>query len=216
MTVEQLYQLYKGHPEVCTDTREILPGCIFFALSGAHFDGNKFAMEALKKGAAYAVVSDPGLQQSQFIYTEDTLLILQQLALFHRESLQIPFLAITGSNGKTTTKELVSTVLSKQYKIHATVGNFNNHIGVPLTLLQIKEDTEIAVIEMGANHIGEISALCQIAKPTHGLITNIGRAHLEGFGSLEGVKQGKGELFDFLHSHNGITFVNADDSRVRE
>lgn len=214
MTAEQLYQIFIQHPVVCTDTRAIEPGCIFFALSGANFDGNKFAQDALDAGAAYAVISDPVLKGDTFLYTEDTLLLLQQLALTHRDTFQIPVVALTGSNGKTTTKELITTVLSQQYRVHSTVGNLNNHIGVPLTILRMKPDVEIAVIEMGANHIGEIAALCEIAKPTHGLITNIGKAHLEGFGSIEGVQKAKGELFEYLKEHDGIAFVNADDDRV--
>lgn len=214
MTADQLYQIFCNHPIVCTDTRAIEAGCIFFALSGANFNGNQFAHEALQSGAAYAVVSDPQLVGEKFLYTEDTLLMLQGLAQAHRSNFQIPVVALTGSNGKTTTKELITAVLSQQYRVHATAGNFNNHIGVPLTILRMKEDTEIAVIEMGANHIGEIASLCEIAMPTHGLITNIGKAHLEGFGSVEGIQKGKGELFDYLKSHDGIAFVNADDDRV--
>ncbi len=214
MTADQLYQIFCQHPIVCTDTRGIEPGCIFFALSGSSFNGNQFAEDALRAGAAYAVVSDPVLKGDQFLYTEDTLLLLQQLALAHRSTFQIPVVALTGSNGKTTTKELITTVLSQQYRVHATAGNFNNHIGVPLTILKMKQDVEIAVIEMGANHIGEIASLCEIAKPTHGLITNIGKAHLEGFGSVEGVQKAKGELFVYLKNHDGIAFVNADDDRV--
>lgn len=214
MEIESLYQLYLKYPTVCTDTRSITPGCIFFALSGSNFDGNTFADQALQAGAAYAVVSDKNLQHEKFIHAENTLLVLQQLAHHHRKHFLIPFIAITGSNGKTTTKELINSVLSKKYKVHATKGNFNNHIGVPLTILGMASDAEIGLIEMGANHQGEINMLCEIAMPTHGIITNIGNAHLEGFGSIDGVQKTKGELFDYLHDHAGFAFVNIDDKRV--
>ena len=216
MEIEHLYTLFQEHREICTDTRKITPGCIFFALKGEHFDGNRFAQDALDHGAAYAVVSNPSLVGASFLQTKDTLDTLQQLANFHRKQLSVPVLAITGSNGKTTTKEMITAALSTTFKVHATKGNFNNHIGVPLTLLAIPDDTEIVVCEMGANHQGEIKMLCQIAEPTHGIITNIGKAHLEGFGSLEGVKKGKGELFDFLFSHDGTAFINHDDFRLVE
>lgn len=216
MDLEALYDIYKHHSFICTDTRSIQKDCIFFALPGANFDGNQFAYEALEKGAAYAVVSDSSLKNPNLILVEDTLDTLQSLASYHRRQFNIPLIAITGSNGKTTTKELITTVLSLKYKTHATVGNLNNHIGVPVTLLRMPPETEIAVIEMGANHIGEIHDLCEIALPTHGLITNIGKAHLEGFGSMEGVRKAKGELYDFLKTHNGYAFVNADDPALLE
>lgn len=216
MDISSLYQIYQKHPDICTDTRRIRPGCIFVALKGDTFDGNQFATEALRNGAAYAMVSDPSITGDTIIYFHDTLLTLQELATYHRLQFQIPFLSITGSNGKTTTKELVSAVLASKYKTHFTTGNLNNHIGVPLTILGISNDIEMAVIEMGANHIGEIKRLCEIARPTHGLITNIGKAHLEGFGSIEGVQQAKGELFDYLKKHDGHAFVNTDDPRVSE
>lgn len=216
MDLEALYDIYKQHSIICTDTRSIQKDCIFFALPGANFDGNRFAYEALEKGAAYAVVSDPSLENPNLILVEDTLDTLQALANHHRRQFNIPVMAITGSNGKTTTKELITNVLSLKYRTHSTVGNLNNHIGVPVTLLRMHPETEIAVIEMGANHIGEIHDLCEIALPTHGLITNIGKAHLEGFGSVEGVRKAKGELFDFLKEHNGYAFVNADDPVLLE
>ena len=216
MDIASLYELFRKNSTISTDTRSIIPDSIFFALPGAHFDGNKFASDALEKGAAYAVVSDESLSGDQFIRVEDPLFTLQSLANYHRKHFNIPFIAITGSNGKTTTKELITSVLSGKYKVHATKGNYNNHIGVPLTLLQMSNDVEIAVIEMGANHPGEIKMLCEIAMPTHGLITNIGKAHLEGFASIEGVQQAKGELFQYLKDHNGYAFVNNDDHRLVE
>ncbi len=216
MDIPSLYQIFLSHPVVNTDTRQITPGSIFFALRGDHFDGNAFALQALEEGAAYAVVSDATLAGPGYILVEDTLATLQQLAAYHRSQLSIPVIGITGSNGKTTTKELLAAVLSKKYRIHATKGNLNNHIGVPLTLLQVKPDIEILICEMGANHVGEIKALCEIAQPTHGLITNIGKAHLEGFGSFEGVKKAKGELFEYLAAHDGTAFVNEDDPAVVE
>ena len=219
MEIKELYEIYKAHPVVTTDSRNCPEGSIFFALKGETFDGNKFAMQALEKGCAYAVVDDLTqctmhnaqctINESQFIEVDNVLDSLQQLARYHREQLDIPFVGITGTNGKTTTKELVATVLSKKYRVHYTQGNFNNHIGVPLTLLSIKPDCEMAVIEMGANHPGEIKALVDIALPTCGLITNVGKAHLEGFGSLEGVINTKKELYDNLAERGGHVFVNA-------
>ena len=191
-----------------------MPNSIFFALKGEHFDGNRFALDALEQGAAYAVVSDPSLQSDKVVCVQDTLETLQALARHHRRQFKGPVLAITGSNGKTTTKELITAVLSSKYNVHATKGNFNNHIGVPLTLLGIRKETEFVVCEMGANHAGEIALLCSIAEPEYGLITNIGKAHLEGFGSIEGVKKAKGELFDHLRQHDGLAFVNTDDPRL--
>ena len=219
MEIKELYEIYKAHPVVTTDSRNCPEGSIFFALKGETFDGNKFAMQALEKGCAYAVVDDLTqctmhnaqctINESQFIEVDNVLETLQALARYHREQLDIPFVGITGTNGKTTTKELVATVLSKKYRVHYTQGNFNNHIGVPLTLLSIKPDCEMAVIEMGANHPGEIKALADIALPTCGLITNVGKAHLEGFGSLEGVINTKKELYDNLAERGGHVFVNA-------
>ncbi|HUR31353.1 MAG TPA: UDP-N-acetylmuramoyl-tripeptide--D-alanyl-D-alanine ligase [Saprospiraceae bacterium] len=216
MDLHTLYNIYLQNPFICTDTRKIKEGCLFFALQGENFDGNKFAEEALTKGALNAVVSDTNLEGEHYIHVADTLQTLQELANYHRRHFNIPFIAITGSNGKTTTKELITTVLSAKYNVHSTDGNYNNHIGVPLTILSISQHTEMAVIEMGANHIGEIAQLCVIAMPTHGLITNIGRAHLEGFGSIEGVKKAKGELFDYLKKNNGHVFVNNDDTALRD
>ena len=190
------------------DSRNVTEGSVFFALKGENSNGNLYAAEALKKGASAVVVDDPQFKGlPKHFLVEDSLVALQELAVFHRNQLQIPFIGITGSNGKTTTKKLVHTVLSSFFNTFCTQGNYNNHIGVPLTILSIPIDTEIAVIEMGANHQGEIRQLCKIAQPTHGLITNIGKAHLEGFGGIEGVKKGKGELFEFLGIQKGTAFV---------
>jgi len=196
---------------VCTDTRKIKQGDIYFALKGENFNGNKFALQALEQGASIAVVDeDVNSNDEKLFKVDDVLIALQALAKHHRQQFSIPFIAITGSNGKTTTKELVSTVLAAHYKTYTTQGNLNNHIGVPLTLLSIKYDAEMAVIEMGANHQKEIESYCQYTLPNYGLITNCGKAHLEGFGGVEGVKKGKGELFDFLRANNGIAFVYWD------
>ena len=214
MEIKELYEIYKAHPVVTTDSRNCPEGSIFFALKGETFDGNKFALQALEKGCAYAVVDDSSFltPHSSLIFVDNVLETLQALARYHRQQMDIPFVGITGTNGKTTTKELVATVLSKKYRVHYTQGNFNNHIGVPLTLLSIKPDCEIAVIEMGANHPGEIKTLANIALPTCGLITNVGKAHLEGFGSLEGVINTKKELYDNLAERGGHVFVNAANS----
>ena len=218
MTLEELYPIYQKHSTICTDSRKVTPDCLFFALKGDNFDGNKFAQQAIAEGAAYAVIDDASRQEnnSQYILVKDALKTLQALANFHRQKFDIPIIAITGSNGKTTTKELVSLVMDSQYILHYTKGNFNNHIGVPLTLLAMPTNTEVAIIEMGANHVGEIAALCQIAAPTHGLITNVGNAHLEGFGGFEGVMQGKGELYRFLEENGGVAFVNTDEDNLLE
>ncbi len=214
MDLASLYQKYlSAGQQVSTDSRKIQRACLFFALKGPHFDGNKYAADALAKGAAWAIVDDPSVQEgSQFILVDDVLGALQDLANHHRKQFQIPIIGITGSNGKTTTKELLASVFKTHYATHFTQGNFNNHIGVPLTLLAMPMDTEIAIIEMGANHQGEITQLCEIAEPSHGIITNIGKAHLEGFGGIEGVKKGKSELYRFLVKHRGIAFVNRDES----
>ncbi len=213
--IAELYHYYLKHRSVCTDTRQISKDCLFFALKGDTFDGNKFAAQALENGAALAIVDDKTLALSdQHFLVEDVLTALQQLAAHHRDQLSIPFIGLTGSNGKTTTKELINSVLSVAYQTHATKGNLNNHIGVPLTLLSMPDDTEVAIIEMGANHQKEIAMLSAICKPTHGLITNVGRAHLEGFGGIEGVKKGKGELYDFLKSSKGIAFINHDNNEL--
>jgi UDP-N-acetylmuramoyl-tripeptide--D-alanyl-D-alanine ligase len=205
------------YPSVQTDTRKLKPGDIYFALKGENFNGNHFALQALELGAAYAVVDeDIDASNNKLIKVDDALGTLQQLAKFHREQFAIPFIAITGSNGKTTTKELIHAVLSSRYKTYTTEGNLNNHIGVALTLLKIKEDAQMAVIEMGANHQKEIEGYCKIAQPTHGIISNVGKAHLEGFGGIEGVKKGKGELYDFLRSHDGVAFAFDDYDYLHE
>lgn len=207
--LEHIYSLFLKSSGVCTDTRKIQENCIFFALKGANFNGNEFAVKAIGLGAAYTIIDEKeAYVDSRTILVEDVLSCLQNLANYHRKQFTIPFLGITGSNGKTTSKELISSVLKTKYKTHFTQGNLNNHIGVPLTLLSMPLDTEIAVIEMGANHIGDIALLCKIAKPTLGIITNIGKAHLEGFGSLEGVAKGKSELFDSVESAGGNIFLN--------
>ena len=213
MTIEELYSIYIKHPVISTDTRKISPGSIFFALRGDKFDANTFAGQAIEAGAAYAVIDNAAHQTSdKQILVDDVLTTLQILAKYHRSQLNIPVIGLTGSNGKTTTKELINSVLSQHFKTYATQGNLNNHIGVPLTILAIDSKVEIAVIEMGANHQQEISLLSNICQPTHGLITNIGKAHLEGFGGTEGVKKGKGELYDFLQLHHGTAFINADSA----
>jgi len=209
MSVENLYNLFLQHPEISIDSREVSKGCLFFGLRGEHFDGNEFAGYALEKGASCAVIDDSRYQtDDRCILVENVLDTLQHLANKHRNQFRIPILAITGTNGKTTTKELLYAVLSKKYEILATTGNLNNHIGVPLTLLKLRPETEIAIVEMGANHPREIDLLCRIAEPTHGIITNIGKAHLEGFGGFEGVIRTKTELFRFLKARQGIAFVN--------
>ena len=206
-----LYRVFKLHPNVTTDTRKINEGDLFFALKGPNFDANGFALEALNAGAAFAVVDDKSLpSHPNLLVVPDVLTALQELAGFYRKQLNIPVIGITGSNGKTTTKELVHAVLSKKFRTSTTVGNLNNHIGVPLTLLRIPENAEMAVIEMGANHQKEIEGYCNYALPTHGLITNCGKAHLEGFGGVEGVRKGKGELFDHLKRNSGTAFVCSD------
>lgn len=212
MQIHQLYDIYKQHLSVQTDTRKLKQGDIFFALRGDNFNGNTFARQAINAGAAYAVIDEKEYEiPGKTILVDNVLTTLQHLARYHREQFTIPFIAITGSNGKTTTKELIHAVLSSVYKTYTTEGNLNNHIGIPLTLLKIKNDAAIAVIEMGANHIGEIAGYCQYALPTHGLITNCGKAHLEGFGGIEGVKKGKGELFDHLRTlQDGTAFVMWD------
>ncbi len=211
MTIEQLYQLFIQHPSVQTDTRKLKQGDLFFALKGPNFNGNLFALQALELGAAYAIIDEPlDTTDARLITVSDSLATLQQLAKYHRQQFTIPFIAITGSNGKTTTKELVSTVLSSHYITYTTQGNLNNHIGVPLTILSVGKDAAMAVIEMGANHQKEIESYCSYTLPTHGIITNCGKAHLEGFGGIEGVRKGKGELFDYLRNNNGAAFIFND------
>ncbi|WP_114791648.1 UDP-N-acetylmuramoyl-tripeptide--D-alanyl-D-alanine ligase [Niabella yanshanensis] len=212
MNIQELYGIYLQYPNVQTDTRKLQTGDIFFALKGPNFNGNLFAQQALDAGAAYAVIDEQGFEiPGRTILVEDVLTALQQLANYHRRRFNIPFIAITGSNGKTTTKEVIHAVLSTKYKVYTTEGNLNNHIGIPLTLLKIKSDAELAVVEMGANHLHEIEGYCRVAEPTHGLITNCGKAHLEGFGSLEGVRKGKGELFDYLRTReDAMAFIMKD------
>jgi len=209
MTLEDIYQIFLNHPQVTTDSRKIEPGSLFFALKGENFNGNLFALSAIERGAAFAIVDDAAyVVNDRILLVENVLQTLQRLASHHRQRLGTPILAITGTNGKTTTKELTASVLSKKFNLIYTRGNLNNHIGVPLTLLTLQAETEFAVIEMGANHPGEIAALCNIALPDYGLITNIGSAHLEGFGSFEGVVQTKTELYRFIEQNNGTLFVN--------
>lgn len=213
MEIQQLHQLYLESGIVCTDTRNIQKNSVFFALKGANFDANSFAEEALQKGAQYVVIDNPHYcKNEKTILVKDVLTTLQELASYHREYLALPIIALTGSNGKTTTKELIQVVLSKKYRTKATVGNLNNHIGVPLTLLSFDCTTEIGIVEMGANHQKEIEFLCSIAKPDYGYITNFGKAHLEGFGGVEGVIKGKSELYTYLELHNKTVFVNLDDA----
>jgi UDP-N-acetylmuramoyl-tripeptide--D-alanyl-D-alanine ligase len=213
--LEKLYEIFCQFPIISTDTRKIEKNSIFFALKGGNFDGNAFAEQALSLGAKYVVIDKAEYKKNDsYILVDDVLLTLQNLANYHRKKLDIPIIAITGSNGKTTTKELVSQVLMQKYKVYYTQGNLNNHIGVPLTLLSITEQIEIAVVEMGANHQKEIELLCKIAEPSYGLITNIGKAHLEGFGGVEGIIKGKGELLDFLKINQGTAFINQDSDTL--
>ncbi|MCC7233278.1 MAG: UDP-N-acetylmuramoyl-tripeptide--D-alanyl-D-alanine ligase, partial [Bacteroidia bacterium] len=214
-SVDELYRRYLSNPSVCTDTRLLKPGDIFFALKGPSFNGNHFATRAIETGAAYVIVDEEEyVKDERHLLVEDVLTSLQDLARMHRRSLNIPVLAITGSNGKTTTKELVQRVLSAKFRTRATKGNLNNHIGVPLTILSLGPDTEMAVIEMGANHLNEIKQYCSIALPDYGLITNVGKAHLEGFGGFEGVKKGKGELYDWIAKNGKLIFLNADNPHL--
>lgn len=221
ISVEDLYSLYKKCTGITTDSRKIEEGVMFFALKGEKFDGNDFAEAALKAGAKYAVVDRFLLEGTSYrgrkcIVVENTLDMLQKLAAYHRKQFDIPVVGITGTNGKTTTKELVAAVLSRKFNLVATQANFNNHIGVPLTLFHLNEKTEMAVVEMGASAPGEIAGLVQIAQPTCGLITCVGKAHLQGFGSFEGVKKAKGELYDYLRQKGGMAFYNADNEHLRE
>ncbi len=217
MKIEDLYSAYLDSKVISTDTRNIQANSIFFALKGANFNGNKFADQALELGAAYVVIDEAEYKKDdRYFLVDDVLQALQELARFHRDRLDIPFIGITGSNGKTTSKELLNAVLSRKYKTLATKGNLNNHIGVPLTLLSITDDVEIAIIEMGANHQREIDFLCNIADPEFGLICNVGKAHLEGMGGFEGVKKTKKELYDYIQSTGGVIFVNADDEHLMQ
>jgi len=216
-SLNDICKIFIEHPQVVTDSRDLIPSCIFFALRGERFNGNHFAAEALDKGAAWVVVDEPEYKISpRCLLVEDVLTTLQDLARLHRNSFNIPVIAVTGTNGKTTTKELLSSILETKYRVISTRANLNNHIGVPLTLLRIKNDTEIAVIEMGANHPGEIDFLCRIALPGYGIITNIGKAHLEGFGGFEGVIRTKTELYRFLGGLNGHVFVNDGDNLLMQ
>ncbi|TCP22940.1 UDP-N-acetylmuramoyl-tripeptide--D-alanyl-D-alanine ligase [Tenacibaculum skagerrakense] len=212
MNIKELYKLYSANFLVDTDTRKIRKGTIFFALKGANFNGNKFAEEALKKGAAFSIVDEEEYKTSdRIVLVDDVLETLQQLANYHRKQLDIPIIGLTGSNGKTTTKELINAVICKKYITTATSGNLNNHIGVPLTILSMNRETEIGIVEMGANHIGEIKFLSEIAEPSLGYITNFGKAHLEGFGSVQGVIEGKSELYNFIKNTNNTLIVNPND-----
>jgi len=212
MKISDLYKIFLKYPKVSTDSRNIDKNCIFFSLSGPNFDGNKFAKQALDKGALYAIVSNEKYAlNNKYIVVENTLTTLQDLAKFHRNKLKIPFIAITGTNGKTTSKELIYNCLQKSLSTGYTKGNLNNHIGVPLTILTITKEHQIAIIEMGANHIGEIKLLCEITQPNYGVITNIGLAHLEGFKSLEGIQRAKKELYDYIKLSNGSIFINNED-----
>lgn len=224
-TLPILYEIFLESSGISTDTRHVNENELFFALQGGNFDGNKFAYQALEKGASYVVVDDATViptfdehdqeklaYKNKYVLVENVLESLQKLANFHRKQFTIPFIGITGSNGKTTTKELLRSVLSQKFKTYATAGNLNNHIGVPLTILRMPKDTEIAIIEMGANKVGDIAELCSIAEPNYGMITNIGNAHLEGFGGYEGVLRGKTELYLSLIQNNGTVFINSNDS----
>jgi len=214
--IEELYNIFLQYPNITTDSRNIKKGDLFFALKGDNFNGNKFAEKAIQEGASFAIIDEEEYNTNDKCFlVEDVLFTLQQLANHHRREFKnLKMLAITGTNGKTTTKELCYEILSKKYKTIATLGNFNNHIGVPLTLLRINKETELAIIEMGANHVGEIDFLCRIAEPIYGLITNIGRAHLEGFGSFEGVIEAKTELFRYLDKEDHYAIINMDDKSL--
>lgn len=215
--IDELYTLFLQHPQVTTDSRDCPAGSLFFALKGESFDGNAYAKQALDSGCSYAVVDNPDVVDpidKRFLLVDDVLTTLQQLANYHRRQLNIPIIGVTGTNGKTTTKELISIVLSKKYNVLYTQGNFNNHIGVPKTLLRLNRQHEIAVIEMGANHPGEIKTLVNIVEPNYGIITNVGKAHLLGFGSFEGVIKTKGELYDFLREHDGTVFINENNPHL--
>ncbi len=212
MKLDKLHGLFLEHPHICTDSRKITENCLFFALKGPNFNGNKFALEALDKGASYAIIDEEGgMDSNRCILVDNVLETLQKLATYHRNYCHARVISLTGSNGKTTTKELINSVLSKKYRTVCTQGNLNNHIGVPLTLLSITADTEVAIVEMGANHQGEIAFLSNIAQPDFGYITNFGKAHLEGFGGVEGVIKGKSELYKYITSNDKHAFLNADD-----
>jgi UDP-N-acetylmuramoyl-tripeptide--D-alanyl-D-alanine ligase len=216
MKTEQLYRLYRESSGISTDSRTVSKDQIFFALWGENYNGNKFAAEAIDKGAAWAIVDDAAFETDKTILVDDCLFELQALAGYHRKEMNVPVLAITGTNGKTTTKELLIAILSKKFRLHATKGNLNNHVGVPLTILSAPEGTEMMIIEMGASHVGEIRTLCLIAKPDYGIITNIGPAHIEGFGTFDGIVKAKTELYEHLRKVNGIALYNDKDSILSE
>ncbi len=212
MNITNLYSLFQKYPFICTDSRKIIKNSIFFSLKGDNFNGNQYALKAIKDGCSYAIIDEEIYNINQnTILVDNVLATLQDLAKYHRKQLDIPIIGVTGTNGKTTSKELINSILKSQIKSYATKGNLNNHIGVPLSILEIKEKHEIAIIEMGANHQKEIEFLCNIANPTHGIITNIGSAHLEGFESLEGIIDTKNELYKFIAKNNGLLFINSDD-----
>jgi UDP-N-acetylmuramoyl-tripeptide--D-alanyl-D-alanine ligase len=217
MQIKDIYSIFLQYPSICTDTRKINKGDIFFALKGESFNGNKFAKKAIKEGCSFAIIDEKKYKTSEkHILVKNVLTCLQELASFHRDQLKIPIIGITGTNGKTTTKELIRAVLEVKFKTYATEGNFNNHIGVPLSILSINSNHEIAVIEMGANHQHEIAQLTNIAKPNFGIITNIGKAHLEGFGSFENLKNTKKELYDYIEEHGDLLFVNNDNEMLTD
>ncbi len=216
MEIKQLYQLFIENSKITTDSRNAEKGSIFFALKGDHFDGNQYAETAIKNGCSLAIVDNPNYaMDNRFILVDDVLESLQRLANYHRKQLDIPIIAVTGTNGKTTTKELIANVLDSKYKIHYTRGNLNNHIGVPLTLLSMNTDIELGVVEMGANHMNEIKELCSITEPDYGIITNIGKAHLEGFGSFENIIKTKSELYDYIKQSNGRVFCNENNNILK-
>lgn len=217
MSIKELYGIFLKYPKISTDSRRIEKDTLFFALKGENFNGNKYASTALEYGAAYSVIDEAEYKTGdRYILVDNVLSALQELARYHRQKLGLPIIAITGTNGKTTTKELVTAVLSMKFRVDYTQGNLNNHIGVPLTLLSMNSSTQIGVVEMGANHPGEIAALCEIALPDFGLITNVGKAHLEGFGSFEGVKRTKAELYHFIQQRKGKVFLNTANDHLRE
>ena len=226
--INKLYKLFLKYPFICTDSRKAVKNSLFFALKGKKFNGNQFALKALENGCSYAIVDDLPAERmfirqagkkyalnNRFILVDNVLNTLQELAKYHRKKINIQIIAITGTNGKTTTKELINAVLQKKYKVYSTKGNLNNHIGVPLTLLSMTNETEIGIVEIGANHQGEINKLCEIAQPNYGLITNIGKAHLEGFGSYEGIKKAKAELYKYLSANKGSVFINSDNNILK-
>jgi UDP-N-acetylmuramoyl-tripeptide--D-alanyl-D-alanine ligase len=215
--IDKLYSIFKSNPKITTDSRNSIDGSIFFAIKGKNFDGNKYAKSALEQGCSYAVVDDSGVfEDDRFILVDDVLATLHKLANYHRKQMNIKVIAITGTNGKTTTKELTAAILKKKYNTLYTLGNQNNHIGVPLTLLRLTQESEVAIIEIGANHIGEVAELTKLAEPQFGLITNLGKAHLEGFGSFEGILNAKKELFDYIREHKGRVFINKCSENINK